>query len=58
MLEAAKANLNLNAEQVAECVESVGVGFMFAPLHHSAMKHMVNVRKEIGVRTVFNLLGL
>lgn len=57
VLEAAEANLNLNAEQVAECVESVGVGFMFAPLHHSAMKHMVNVRKEIGVRTVFNLLG-
>lgn len=57
VLEAAGVNLNLSAEQVAECVHQVGVGFLFAPKHHGAMKHTINVRKEMGVRTLFNLLG-
>jgi anthranilate phosphoribosyltransferase len=57
VLEAAGVNLNLTPEQVAECVEEVGVGFMFAPAHHSAMKHVIGARKSLGVRTVFNLLG-
>lgn len=57
LLEAAGVNLNLTAEQVAHCIEQVGVGFMFAPLHHGAMKHAIGPRKEMGVRTVFNVLG-
>ncbi len=57
LLEAAGVNLQLTPEQVAECIESVGVGFMFAPLHHSAMKHAIGPRKEMGVRTIFNVLG-
>ena len=57
LLEAAGVNLNLNADQVAECVDKIGVGFMFAPLHHSAMKHAIGPRKEMGVRTIFNVLG-
>lgn len=57
LLEQAGVNLNLSPDQVAECVNAVGVGFMFAPAHHSAMKHVIGVRREIGVRTVFNLLG-
>ena len=57
LLEAAGVNLNITADQVKECVEDVGVGFMFAPLHHSAMKHAIGPRKEMGVRTLFNLLG-
>lgn len=57
LLEAAGVNLGLSPEQVAECIEELGVGFMFAPAHHSAMKHIVGVRKEIGVRTIFNMLG-
>jgi anthranilate phosphoribosyltransferase len=57
VLEAAGVNLNLTPAQVAQCVEQVGVGFMFAPLHHSAMKHAIGPRKEMAVRTVFNLLG-
>jgi anthranilate phosphoribosyltransferase len=57
VLEAAGVNLDLTAEQVARCVESIGVGFLFAPKHHSAMKHAVGPRKEMGVRTLFNLLG-
>ncbi len=57
VLEAAGVNLELSAEQVARCVESIGVGFLFAPRHHSAMKHAVGPRKEMGVRTLFNLLG-
>ncbi|MDX1796017.1 MAG: anthranilate phosphoribosyltransferase [Hydrogenovibrio sp.] len=57
VLEAAGVNLGISPEQVAECVEELGVGFMFAPSHHSAMKHIVGVRKEIGVRTIFNMLG-
>lgn len=57
VLEAAGLNLSLTADQVARTIEEVGVGFMFAPAHHSAMKHVITARKEIGVRTVFNLLG-
>ena len=57
VLEAAGVNLALSAEDVAATIEAVGIGFMFAPAHHSAMKHVITARKEIGVRTVFNLLG-
>ncbi len=56
-LEAAGIRLDLNPEQVEQCVREVGVGFMFAPGHHSAMKHAIGPRKEMGVRTVFNVLG-
>jgi len=57
VLEAAGVNLDLDADQVAECVEKIGIGFLFAPKHHSAMKHAIGPRKEMGVRTLFNLLG-
>jgi anthranilate phosphoribosyltransferase len=57
VLEAAGVNLALSAEDVAAIIEQIGIGFMFAPAHHSAMKHVIAARKEIGVRTVFNLLG-
>lgn len=57
LLEAAGVNLNLGPEAVAQCIDSIGVGFMFAPGHHSAMKHVIGPRREIGVRTIFNLLG-
>ncbi|WP_457667323.1 anthranilate phosphoribosyltransferase [Thiolapillus sp.] len=56
-LEAAGIRLDLSPEQVAHCVREVGVGFMFAPGHHSAMKHAIGPRKEMGVRTIFNVLG-
>lgn len=57
VLEKAGLNLSLTSEQVARCVQEIGVGFMFAPAHHSAMKNVVGVRRELGVRTVFNILG-
>jgi len=57
LLEAAGVNIELDANQVARCVNDVGLGFMFAPKHHSAMKHAIGPRKEMGVRTIFNLLG-
>jgi len=57
VLEAAGIRLDLTPEQVERCVREVGVGFMFAPGHHSAMKHAIGPRKEMGVRTVFNVLG-
>lgn len=57
LLEAAGVKLDLNAEQVAQCINEVGVGFMFAPMHHSAMKHAIGPRKEMAVRTIFNVLG-
>ncbi|MGD2140642.1 MAG: anthranilate phosphoribosyltransferase [Burkholderiales bacterium] len=57
VLEALGANLAITPEQVAQCIEEVGVGFMFAPSHHSAMKHAAPVRRELGVRTIFNILG-
>ena len=57
VLEALGVNVNLTPEQVAHCVDHIGIGFMFAPNHHSAMKHAAPVRRELGVRTLFNLLG-
>ena len=57
LLETAGVNLDITAEQVKSCVDEIGVGFMFAPNHHSAMKHAIGPRKEMGVRTLFNLLG-
>ncbi|NOR71881.1 MAG: anthranilate phosphoribosyltransferase [Methylomarinum sp.] len=57
VLEAAGVNLNLSTEQVVQCVNEIGVGFLFAPKHHGAMKHAIGPRKEMGVRTLFNLLG-
>jgi len=57
VLEAAGVNLAMTPAQVGDCVEQVGVGFMFAPAHHSAMKHAIGPRKEMAVRTIFNLLG-
>ena len=57
MLEAAGVRLDLSPQQVAECVNEIGVGFMFAPLHHSAMKHAIGPRREMAVRTIFNVLG-
>ncbi len=57
VLEALGANLELAPEAVARSIREVGIGFMFAPLHHQAMKHVIPVRKELGVRTIFNFLG-
>ena len=57
VLEALGVNINLNPVQVGECIDEVGVGFMFAPNHHTAMKHAAPVRRELGVRTIFNILG-
>jgi anthranilate phosphoribosyltransferase len=57
LLEAAGVNLDISPEQVAQCVNEVGVGFMFAPKHHGAMKHAIGPRKEMAVRTIFNILG-
>ncbi len=57
VLEAAGVKLDLTPEQVAATIDEVGVGFMFAPAHHSAMKHVIAARKEVGLRTIFNLLG-
>ena len=57
VLEAAGVNLALEPEQVAECVRQLGVGFLFAPRHHGAMRHAIGPRRELGLRTMFNLLG-
>ncbi len=57
VLETAGVNLEISPEQVALCVNEIGVGFMFAPLHHSAMKHAIGPRREMAVRTIFNVLG-
>jgi len=57
VLEAAGINLDMPAEQVADCVNQIGVGFLFAAKHHSAVRHTVNARKQMGVRTLFNLIG-
>lgn len=57
LLEEAGVNIDLTPEQVSHCVDDVKLGFMFAPRHHSAMKHAIGPRREMGVRTVFNLLG-
>ena len=57
VLETAGVRLDLTPEQVAACIEQTGVGFLFAPMHHGAMKHAIGPRREMGIRTVFNLLG-
>jgi anthranilate phosphoribosyltransferase len=57
VLESLGVNLNVNPERVAESISTLGVGFMFAPNHHPAMKNVVPIRKELGVRTIFNILG-
>jgi anthranilate phosphoribosyltransferase len=57
VLETLGANIMLGPAQVAQCIAETGIGFMFAPNHHSAMKHAAPVRKELGVRTIFNILG-
>lgn len=57
LLEEAGVRIDLNPRQVAECIRQVGLGFMFAPAHHSAMKYAIGPRKEMAVRTIFNVLG-
>ncbi|MCK0105926.1 MAG: anthranilate phosphoribosyltransferase [Marinobacter sp.] len=57
LIEKAGVNLTMSPEEVARCVEQIGVGFMFAPSHHGAMKHAIGPRKELGCRTIFNILG-
>ncbi len=57
VLEALGARIDLQPDQVAECIRRTGIGFMFAPIHHPAMKNVAPVRKELGVRTIFNILG-
>jgi len=57
VLESLGVNINLTPTRIAECVADVGIGFMFAPNHHPAMKNVAPVRKELGVRTIFNILG-
>ncbi len=57
VLEAAGVKLDISPAQIRDCVEQVGVGFMFAPAHHGAMKHAIGARKEMAVRTIFNVLG-
>jgi len=57
VLEAIGAKIDLTPSQVAECIETIGCGFMFAPNHHPAMKNVASVRREMGVRTLFNILG-
>jgi anthranilate phosphoribosyltransferase len=57
VLEAAGVRLDLTPSQVAACIDRVGVGFLFAPRHHGAMKHAIGPRREMGIRTIFNLLG-
>lgn len=57
ILESLGVKLTLSPEQVAQCISSVGAGFMFAPNHHPAMKNVVPIRKDLGVRTIFNILG-
>ena len=57
LLEAAGIRLDLSPEEIARCIDGVGVGFMFAPAHHGAMKYAIGPRKELGMRTLFNILG-
>ncbi|WP_323751544.1 anthranilate phosphoribosyltransferase [Marinobacter sp.] len=57
LIEKAGVNLTMSPEEVARCVEEIGVGFMFAPSHHGAMKNAIGPRKELGCRTIFNILG-
>ena len=57
ILESLGARVDLSPDQVAQCIAEIGIGFMFAQQHHSAMKHVAPIRKELGVRTIFNILG-
>ena len=57
VMESLGVNINLSPERIAQCIAEVGVGFMFAPNHHPAMKNVAPVRKELGIKTIFNLLG-
>ncbi len=57
ILEAAGINLTISSAQVEQCINDLGIGFMFAPLHHNAMRHAIGPRKEMAIRTLFNLLG-
>ncbi|POA97130.1 anthranilate phosphoribosyltransferase [Chromobacterium sinusclupearum] len=57
VLESLGVNLQLTPQQVGQCLDQIGLGFMFAPNHHSAMKHVAPIRKELGARTIFNILG-
>ena len=57
VLEAMGANIELQPEQVANCIDQAGLGFMYAPIHHPAMKNVAGVRRELGIRTMFNILG-
>lgn len=57
VLEAAGINLAITPEEVQRCIDEIGVGFMFAPAHHSAMKHAIGPRKQMAIRTIFNMLG-
>ncbi len=57
VLESLGVNINLAPEQISRCIEEVGLGFMFAPNHHPAMKNVAPVRRELGIRTIFNILG-
>ena len=57
VLEAAGVNITISPDQVGQCIDQCGIGFMFAPAHHSAMRFAIGPRKEIGIRTIFNLLG-
>lgn len=57
VLEALGVNLNQTPQQVAQCIDEIGVGFMFAPNYHAAMKHAAPVRRELGIKTLFNILG-
>ncbi|SDM19662.1 anthranilate phosphoribosyltransferase [Modicisalibacter muralis] len=57
LFDVAGIKLDLDPEQVARCIEQIGVGFMFAPMHHQAMRHAIGPRREMGVRTIFNILG-
>src|SRR5690606_10354573 len=57
LLEAAGVKIDLTPEEISRCIREVGVGFMFAPAHHSAMKYAIGPRKELGLRTLFNILG-
>jgi anthranilate phosphoribosyltransferase len=57
VMEALGVNINLSPQAIAQCIEQVGVGFMFAPNHHPAMKNVAPVRRELGIKTIFNILG-
>jgi anthranilate phosphoribosyltransferase len=57
VLESLGINIHQSPEAIAQCIENIGIGFMFAPNHHTAMKHVAPIRKELGVRTIFNILG-